>query len=218
MEVVNNDIEVRVAQYMKQYALQQSVSRDYLAPLPCDDAVVSVPQRIYSFSRGGDPHYKRYLETLGLSTCIGLTVYDPKTKIGCIAHLDNDNGIKPASHDMESPFLLKVANDFKRFNSPGPYHLRIVGGWRGISEHTLLPLFETLHYLDPFEVVELAALEPMPWGSQVLSVILDLEDGMLYNSSARQRFNNEEVERISRILLDMDFTGIYVPHRDLRGL
>ena len=58
----------------------------------------------------------------------------------------------------------------------------------------------------------------MPWGSQVLSVILDLEDGVLYNSSARHRSNNEEAERISQVLIDMDFTGIYVPHNDPRGL
>ena len=58
----------------------------------------------------------------------------------------------------------------------------------------------------------------MPWGSQVLSVILDLEDGVLYNSSARHRSNNEEAERISQVLIDMDFTGIYVPHKDPRGL
>ena len=52
----------------------------------------------------------------------------------------------------------------------------------------------------------------------MLSVILDLEDGVLYNSSARHRSNNEEAERISQVLIDMDFTGIYVPHKDPRGL
>ncbi len=218
MEVVTTELAARVDQYMKRYAPNQPVPRMYLDPLPCDDAVVSVPQRMYSFSRGGDPHYTRYLETLGLSVCIGLTVYDPKTKVGCIAHLDNRKGIKPHPNDREPHFLLKLAHDLKKFNSPGPYQVRIVGGWKGISEHTLLPLFETLYHLDPFEVVELAALEPMPWGSQVLSVILDLEDGVLYNSSARHRSNNEVAERISRVLIDMDFTGIYVPHKDPRGL
>ena len=218
MEVVTSGLAARVDQYMRHYAPKQPLSRDYLNPLPSDDDVVSVPQRMYSFSRGGDPRHKRYLETLGLSVCIGFTVYDPQTKVGGIVHLDNDRGIKPHPDDMEPHFLLKLAHDFKRFNSPGPYQVRIVGGWKGISEHTLLPLFETLYYLDPFEVVELATLEPMPFGSQVLSVILDLEDGILHNSSARHRFNNEEAERISRVLIDMDFTGIYVPHKDPRGL
>src|SRR3989338_1973234 len=146
MEVVTTGLADRVQAYITRYTPRVQVPRIMLHPLPPDDEVLSVQQRMYSFSKG-DSGYKRYLETTGLSTCIGLTVYDPKTKVGCIAHLDNDNEINPRPADMASPFLLDLAHVFKRYQSLGPYQVRMVGGWKGLSEQTLLPLFETLDYL-----------------------------------------------------------------------
>ena len=69
---------------------------------------------MYSFSRADSTH-KRYLETIGLRQCIGLTVYDPQTKVGCISHLDIDRGIKPSDENIERPFLLKVARQFQHY-------------------------------------------------------------------------------------------------------
>ena len=220
MGVINEDIAGRVDAYIEQYTPEHPVPRQFLVPLPTDEEVISVMQRRYSFSRG-DGHYKRYLETLDLRVCIGLTVYDPKTKVGCVAHLDNERGIKPHESDKGLHFLLDLAQFFRHYQSPGPYQIRIVGGWSGLehSEEILLPLFETLHHLDPFEVVELSVLQPMPQRLDTVNIILDLYDGTLYNSSAQIRTDISDADRlISIIFAEKDHSGIYFLHKDPKGL
>ena len=153
---------------------------------PSHEEVIDVGQREYSFSRGSDPRYKRYIETSGLATCVGLVVYDPQTAVGCVGHIDNDAALKPSPKDMWPRFVPSLKYEFQRFQSPGPYVVSVIGSFWEISNPIYIALFETLPELGKFEIKEIDILPKLflLW-SDSGNIILDLNDGEIYAPSSR---------------------------------
>ncbi len=176
-------------------------SRSALSPVPKDDEVISVEQRMYSFSQGNDPEYKRYLETTGLGPCVGLVAYDERTKVGMVAHIDNDRALKPEGDDMWSPFLVNVRYQFDRFGSRGPYKIWVSGGYRGLSDKTYLSLFDTLPLLGEIVMEELDIVPGVNQWLDSKNIIFDLQTGVLYNVSPVKRARSKELDLLERYIV-----------------
>ena len=186
---------------------------------PSHEEVIDVGQREYSFSRGSDPRYKRYIETSDLVTCVGLVVYDPQTAVGCVGHIDNDAALKPDPKDMWPRFVPMLKYDFQQFQSPGPYVVSVIGGFWAISNPIYIALFETLPELGEFKIQEIDIRpEFLLRESDSRSIILDLNDGEIYAPSLqviRSRTAREEI--LDKYIITGPDLGMHYK-KDERGL
>lgn len=133
------------------------------------------------FSR---PDVHPLIQSYGATTCIILSLWDPKTKIGMVTHI-SANANTPES-------LTEIFAKFRHLGiQPQQLQARIVGGWKGWSEEILQDILRglkrnsiTIVERDVLRVAQskdpLALIEKIT-GPVVANVIFDLRDGQLYD-------------------------------------
>ncbi|KKU80423.1 MAG: putative chemoreceptor glutamine deamidase CheD [Candidatus Peregrinibacteria bacterium GW2011_GWA2_47_7] len=78
---------------------------------------------------------EKKIVTVGLANCVGLTIYDPETHTGGIAHFDPN---------IETGNMFdQMVNEFGRIDS-SKTEIRLIGGWSGYSERTVYYLRQNL--------------------------------------------------------------------------
>ena len=118
---------------------------------------------------------KGMIAAKGLITCVVVTLYDPKTKIGAVLHCTNGTDIREAFTRV----LERI--EFKRCDIGG-LQARVIGGLDGRSEETVFAIYKTL---DKYEI-PIIEKDVLGWAKR--SVALGLSTGELYDlqKDARQ--------------------------------
>lgn len=110
---------------------------------------------------------EHYIFTAGLSTCVGLCLYNTETKIGLIAHFD-DNDVSLSINAM-----LKDLN----FVSGQSWQARIIGGQTGFrSSQDIVNKIKTRMQQEQINVLEFDVLGK----NSIRDIIMDTADGQLY--------------------------------------
>lgn len=117
---------------------------------------------------------KRYIETFFVQSCVAVSIWDPETKVGGIAHLPPWTDAKKAIDRI----IERVQES--HWDWPGVGwrpEARIVGGWRYCSEKIILDILEALEDHN-IRVVEKDILHPE---GTVKNIVLDTQTGELYD-------------------------------------
>jgi chemotaxis receptor (MCP) glutamine deamidase CheD len=149
----------------------------------------------------------QYIQTFGATACVIVTLYDPVTKTGIVAHFDDTKDYMRSIGTMM--FYLKKAGV-----DPKNLQARIIGGQRGLSEPIILRLYEALDLLN-IPIVEKDIL-----GRTSRSIALDVETGSVYNYKERTIVIDEEMQlrflelMVSEtIVFNQNENGFFLPRK-----
>ena len=176
---------------------EQTRIRRYLAVDPPDSQVISIYQREIAVSQGGNPYAPRYLEAVGAGPCVILSLYDPHSKVGCLVHIDSslesemrDKVLRMKDTRLDQ-MLIEAFEPYRR--NGAPLELRIAGGRKDGSEETIVAIRELANRLGNVVFVESDILV-----NNSTAVILDLDTGELYNTSATRLRNELYLDKTHR--------------------
>ena len=176
------------------------------------EVIPEVPMSHYLVSH---PDNHDYIQTYGVSTCVAMTLYDPVSRTGILAHVAADNDF--------AAFMRRIANELRSNGIPANrVQAHLIGGWKGWSESIVHALFTGLRRLGVKKVkhddvltdpgIDLQAddgLAPFDLqitagtGKPVRAVMLRLRDGAVFDYVEKIRYSaGDENEKISPIPLD----------------
>lgn len=140
---------------------------------------VEVFTQEYALTRPGEGR-SRYIQTFGAGPCVILTLYDPTTKTGLVAHF-------PATTDVLKSFIILKNHLARHGVDIGKMEARIIGGQHGMSEELILSIRDGL----ASQTVSIVEQNILLEGWETSSVVMDAETGEVYDyvetATTRQR-------------------------------
>ncbi|OGQ84509.1 MAG: hypothetical protein A2289_14740 [Deltaproteobacteria bacterium RIFOXYA12_FULL_58_15] len=161
-----------------------------------------VPQGHYGIVRFGERKHS-HIKTCGLGPCVGVTLYDPTTRTGCIAHDD-------AGKNMEAS-LWRILADFQKAGANiDKLEARVIGGEtsgtvEGPSELVVLDVLRALER-QGISIVEMDIL-----GDQPRSIIMDVETGAVSDFTFRSGQMSELEEQLASLSTRFTLNKVLLP-------
>jgi len=149
----------------------------------------------------------RYIQTFSAGPCVILSLYDPETKTGLVAHFDATTDVKASFHSLTAG-LQRHEVDISRMKA------RIVGGQTGRSEELILGLRDQIKARQ-IEVVEEDIIESSFY---VSNVVLDTQTGELYDYEETSLTRSKAELDIASLKVQLNMGKGLSFHRSPRGL
>lgn len=174
--------------------------RERIPPTNTED---TISVWVNGVSVGGDGAKKRYIETLFVQSCVAVSIWDPETKTGGIAHLPPWTDARKAIDEIVRR-IERVQN--RQGVMVWRLEARIVGGWQYFSEKIILDISDALESHN-IQIVEKDILHPK---YTFKDVVLDTRTGELFD------IDREKIEIPDEYYEEFERTGDF--WRIMRGI
>ncbi|MFA5145747.1 MAG: alpha/beta hydrolase, partial [Candidatus Omnitrophota bacterium] len=139
---------------------------------------LEVREGYFGITRPGDKRIP-YLQTSGVFECIALTLYDPSTKTGLVAHFTSFCDV-PGSFNKMLAMLKQEGVDTSNLEA------RVIGGQAELSLSSEL----ALNILDELKENNILIKEKDILGSILIAIMIDTNTGEIYNYIENERLIN----------------------------